>query len=136
MIKGEVIIVYGKDFFYVVYIKIILVEIRKDKECILKKVDGIFFKQKVSNVFVLVGVVLDFFFLFDVNISEFGSNFVKKIDSKGNFININFFSYEIVLELGLFAVGFLIGDNFVRFGIGGVLGIVNYFMKEEEQFFF
>lgn len=44
MIKGEVIIVYGKDFFYVVYIKIILVEIRKDKECILKKVDGIFFK--------------------------------------------------------------------------------------------
>lgn len=106
MIKGEVIIVYGKDFFYVVYIMIILVEIRKDKECILKKVDGIFFKQKVSNVFVLVGVVLDFFFLFDVNISEFGSNFVKKIDSKGNFININFFSYEIVLELGLFAVGF------------------------------
>lgn len=131
MIKGDVITVYGKDVLYIVYIKIIFVEIRKDKECILKKVDGILFKQKVLNVFVLIGVMLDFLFLY--GIGGFGVNFVKNIDSKENLIYINFFSYEVVNEFGLFVVGFLIGDNFVRFGIGGVLGIVNYFMREDEQ---
>lgn len=44
MLKGEMIIVYGKDSMYIVYIKISLVEIRKDKECVLKKLDGILFK--------------------------------------------------------------------------------------------
>ena len=132
MIKGEVTTAYGKDSSYVAYTKTTLVEIRKDKECILKKADGTLFKQKVSNVFVLVGAVPDLSFLSDVNTSELGSNPAKKIDSKGNPININPFSYETVLEPGLFAVGPLIGDNFVRFGIGGALGIANHLMKEEE----
>lgn len=57
---------------------------------------------------------------------------MKLVDSKENFIDINFFIYEFVKEFGLFVIGLLIGDNFVRFGIGGVLGIVNYLMKENE----
>ncbi|PFX21994.1 Oxidative stress-induced growth inhibitor 1 [Stylophora pistillata] len=132
MIKGEVTTAYGKDSSYVAYTKTTLVEIRKDKECILKKADGTLFKLKVSNVFVLVGAVPDLSFLPDINKNELGSNPAKKIDSKENPININPFTYETVLEPGLFAVGPLIGDNFVRFGIGGALGIANHLMREEE----
>ncbi|KAJ7388001.1 Oxidative stress-induced growth inhibitor 1 [Desmophyllum pertusum] len=50
MIKGDVTTAYGKDALYTAHTKTSLVEIRKDKECILKKADGTLFKQKVSNV--------------------------------------------------------------------------------------
>lgn len=130
MIKGDVTTAYGKDALYTAYTKTALVEIRKDKECILKKADGTLFKQKVSNVFVLIGAMPDLSFLHGV--SGLGTNPVKNIDSKENPIHINQFSYEAVNEPGLFAVGPLIGDNFVRFGIGGALGIANHLMREDE----
>lgn len=130
MIKGDVTTAYGKDALYTAYTKTALVEIRKDKECILKKADGTLFKQKVSNVFVLIGAMPDLSFLH--GISGLGANSAKKIDSKENPVNINPFSYEAVNEPGLFAVGPLIGDNFVRFGIGGALGIANHLMREDE----
>lgn len=130
MIKGDVTTAYGKDALYTAYTKTALVEIRKDKECILKKADGTLFKQKVSNVFVLIGAKPDLSFLH--GISGLGSNPVENIDSKENPVHINPFSYEAVNEPGLFAVGPLIGDNFVRFGIGGALGIANHLMREDE----
>ena len=57
---------------------------------------------------------------------------MKPVDSKENPIDINPFTYESVNEPALFAVGPLIGDNFVRFGMGGALGIASHFMREEE----
>lgn len=130
MIKGDVTTAYGKDALYTAHTKTSLVEIRKDKECILKKADGTLFKQKVSNVCVLIGAMPDLSFLHGTN--GLGANPTKKIDSKENPININQFSYEAVNEPGLFAVGPLIGDNFVRFGIGGALGVANHLMREDE----
>lgn len=48
------------------------------------------------------------------------------IDSKHNIIDTDAYSYQSVHEPQLFAMGPLVGDNFVRFGIGGSLGIVSY----------
>lgn len=52
-----------------------------------------------------------------------------RIDSKNNIIDVDPFSYQSVHEPQLFAMGPLVGDNFVRFGIGGSLGIVNHLAK-------
>ena len=54
------------------------------------------------------------------------------IDSKHNPVDVDPFSYQSIHEPGLFALGPLIGDNFVRFGIGGALGIMNYLCTKEE----
>ena len=130
MIKGDVTTAYGRDAMYTAHTKTSLVEIRKDKECILRKADSTLFKQKVSNVFVLIGAMPDLSFLRGVK--ALGVKPTKPIDSKENPIDINPFTYECVKEPSLFAVGPLIGDNFVRFGIGGALGVANHFMREDE----
>lgn len=130
MLKGEMTTAYGKDSMYTAYTKTSLVEIRKDKECVLKKSDGTLFKQKVSSVFILVGAKPDLSFLHGVK--RLGVKGLKPVDSKENPIDINPFTYESVKEPGLFAIGPLIGDNFVRFGIGGALGVANHLMKENE----
>lgn len=51
------------------------------------------------------------------------------IDSKHNIIDVDPFSYQANRQPQMFAMGPLVGDNFVRFGIGGALGIVNHLNK-------
>lgn len=51
------------------------------------------------------------------------------IDGKHNIIDIDAYSYQSTHEPQLFAMGPLVGDNFVRFGIGGALGIVSHLRK-------
>ena len=53
------------------------------------------------------------------------------IDSKHNPVDVDPFSYQAIHEPGLFALGPLIGDNFVRFGIGGALGITHHLSADE-----
>uniref|UniRef100_A0A0B7AQ18 FAD/NAD(P)-binding domain-containing protein n=1 Tax=Arion vulgaris TaxID=1028688 RepID=A0A0B7AQ18_9EUPU len=48
------------------------------------------------------------------------------IDSKHNVIDVDAYSYQSVHEPQMFAMGPLVGDNFVRFGIGGALGIASH----------
>lgn len=55
------------------------------------------------------------------------------IDSKHNPIDVDLFSYQSPHEHGLFAMGPLIGDNFVRFGIGGALGITNHLSRSIQE---
>ena len=51
------------------------------------------------------------------------------IDSKHNIIDVDPFTYQANRNPQMFAMGPLVGDNFVRFGIGGALAIVNHFNK-------
>ncbi|CAG5130911.1 unnamed protein product, partial [Candidula unifasciata] len=48
------------------------------------------------------------------------------VDSKHNIIDVDAYSYQSVREPQMFAMGPLVGDNFVRFGIGGALGIASH----------
>lgn len=80
---------------------------------------------QVSHVAILIGSRPDLSFLPQ---EGRGLGTIKKypIESKHNPIHVDPYSYQCVQELGLFAMGPLVGDNFVRFGQGGALGITNY----------
>jgi len=54
----------------------------------------------------------------------------RRVDGKHNPFDIDPFSYQSVHEQGLFAMGPLVGDNFVRFLRGGALAIVSHMMKK------
>lgn len=107
-----------------------LVEICSNKECIFRKSDGTQFKRKVSNVFVLIGAKPELSFLPQAD--ELGMERSLAVDSKSNPVDINPFTYECNTEQGLYALGPLVGDNFVRFGMGGALGIVNHLFRTDQ----
>lgn len=54
----------------------------------------------------------------------------KPIDSKSNPIEIDNFTYEVTKApmKGLYALGPLVGDNFVRFVLGGAFGILTHIL--------
>jgi len=55
----------------------------------------------------------------------FGEFPEKRVDCKNNVLAINKFTNELVGMPGIFALGPLVGDNFVRFIAGGALGILS-----------
>jgi hypothetical protein len=92
---------------------------------------------KISYACVLIGCSpdLDFFPAYISN--ELAVNTVKRLNTKENTISINSFTHESSKFNNLFAMGPLIGDNFVRFGTGGALPICsaiwNYKKKEKKH---
>lgn len=58
-----------------------------------------------------------------------GEDAKKAIDCKNNPIAVNKFTNEFLNVPGIFALGPLVGDNFVRFIAGGALSISSYLMK-------
>ena len=54
------------------------------------------------------------------------------IDSKHNPVDVDAFSHQSVHESGLFALGPLVGDNFVRFLQGGALAVASHLIKKRE----
>lgn len=68
---------------------------------------------------------------FDDSGIGFGDDPKKPIDCKNNPISVNKFTNEILLVPGIFALGPLVGDNFVRFIAGGALSISSHLMKEK-----
>ena len=59
----------------------------------------------------------------------FGDDLKKPIDCKNNPIAVNKFTNEFLHVPGVFALGPLVGDNFVRFIGGGAISIATYLMK-------
>ncbi|KAL4235009.1 Oxidative stress-induced growth inhibitor 2 [Mactra antiquata] len=107
-----------------------VVELKDDKKVLLKPrrtKSSEITSLDISHAAILIGSRPDLSFL-----SQEGRNIgvVQKypIESKHNPIDINPYSYQSVHEPGLFAMGPLVGDNFVRFGLGGALGITHHLM--------
>ncbi|XP_041377116.1 oxidative stress-induced growth inhibitor 1-like [Gigantopelta aegis] len=108
-----------------------VVEIKEDGKVLMRAVDGdIITTIDTSLVVVLIGSRSDLSFL-----PNDGRNLgiVPKypIDSTHNPIDVDPLSYQSVHEPNLFAVGPLVADNFVRFGIGGALGVTSYLHKRK-----
>lgn len=61
----------------------------------------------------------------------FGEDTKKPIDCKNNPIAVNKFTNEFSNVPGIFAMGPLVGDNFVRFIGGGALSISSYLYSEK-----
>ena len=53
--------------------------------------------------------------------------------SKNNPVDINIYTFESVLHRGLYAMGPLVGDNFVRFLQGGALGITSHILRKRKD---
>ncbi|XP_053905310.1 oxidative stress-induced growth inhibitor 1 [Malaclemys terrapin pileata] len=104
----------------------------EDKKCVFQDKSG---HQKVFNIsmaFVLIGSNPNLSFLPNNGIDLAIDN-EQPVNSKRNPINVDPFTYECVQEKGLYAVGPLAGDNFVRFVQGGALAIASSLLKKANK---
>lgn len=85
---------------------------------------------KVSNAFVLIGSTADLSFLSET-IPPLGATEGARISPKKNPLEIDRYTFESLAHDGLFGMGPLVGDNFVRFALGGALGITSKLWKEK-----
>ena len=102
-----------------------ITEILPSKDCIIEHVNkkGDRFKQTTSLVLVQIGCKPNLSFMGDIeNLAE---DITKDVDVKDNPIDVDPVTYESVREPGLYAIGPLIGDNFVRFILGGALAVTH-----------
>ena len=53
--------------------------------------------------------------------------------SRNNLVDIDLFSHESIRQSGIYAMGPLVGDNFVRFLQGGALAITNHVLKKKHR---
>ncbi|GFW70872.1 oxidative stress-induced growth inhibitor 1 [Trichonephila clavipes] len=83
---------------------------------------------KVSYVLVLIGQHPDMSFL--SNDLKLGIHPERPIDCKKNPIDINLYTHESISYPGLYAVGPLVGDNFVRFVQGGCLAVASHIQND------
>jgi len=86
---------------------------------------------QASLVVVLIGASPNLDFL-----EEQGCNLGVVLDkpiSRNNLVDIDLFSHESVRQNGIYAMGPLVGDNFVRFLQGGALAITNHILKKKHR---
>ncbi|XP_041060740.1 oxidative stress induced growth inhibitor 1 [Carcharodon carcharias] len=105
---------------------------KPDKKCILESWDKRQTVVKTSMVLVLIGTNPRLSFLRD-NGSYLGLNTKMPISCRYNPLQIHPYTYELLQEPGLFAMGPLVGDNFVRFVKGGALGITSCLVKHYKR---
>ncbi|XP_051170022.1 oxidative stress-induced growth inhibitor 1-like [Leptopilina boulardi] len=97
----------------------------KEKRVTLCTPDGQLISYQVSHAAILIGARPDLSYL-ENNGFGLGKFRDLSIDSKWNPIEINDFTYEVIQapRNGLYALGPLVGDNFVRFILGGAFAIL------------
>ncbi|XP_076826463.1 oxidative stress-induced growth inhibitor 2 [Brachyhypopomus gauderio] len=103
-----------------------------DMRCFLRGSNGVLRAFKVSMVLVLIGTHPDLFFLKEQG-QYLGSDPSRPISCKHNPVDVNPYTFECSAEPGLFAMGPLVGDNFVRFLKGGALGITTCLLNKMEK---
>ncbi|XP_018618588.1 oxidative stress-induced growth inhibitor 2 [Scleropages formosus] len=108
-----------------------IVSFQPDMKCVLRNGSNVKV-FKISTALVLIGTNPDLFFLKDQG-QYLGLDPNKPISCKQNPIDINPYTFECRKEPTLFAMGPLIGDNFVRFLKGGALGIASCLMKRQKK---
>merc|ERR1711953_1473193 len=84
---------------------------------------------KVSLLAVLIGASPNLDFMADQG-RELGIIADESI-SRNNLVDIDLFSHESIKQSGIYAMGPLVGDNFVRFLQGGALAITNNVLKKK-----
>nr|XP_056710367.1 oxidative stress-induced growth inhibitor 2 [Euleptes europaea] len=105
---------------------------QSDMKCILQSATGLKKILKFSVALVLIGSHPNLCFLKDQG-QGIGHNPNEPITCKGNPIEIDPYTYECTKEPNLFAIGPLVGDNFVRFLKGGALGIARHLAKWQKH---
>ncbi|XP_069076547.1 oxidative stress-induced growth inhibitor 2 [Pleurodeles waltl] len=106
---------------YISYPEHCVLSLMPDKKCMLQGASGLKI-LKICAALILIGSHPNLFFLKEQGRS-IGHIPNQPISCKGNPVHINPYTYEATKEPNLFALGPLVGDNFIRFLKGGALGI-------------
>lgn len=111
-----------------------VVEIRPNRVVILKPVgeEGPLLMIKCAYVVVLIGKKPNLSFMPNEG-RNLGILPDEKIDSRRNPLSIDPYTHKTSNEQGIFALGPLVGDNFVRFVQGGALAITNHVYKKFKE---
>lgn len=101
-----------------------------ERMVVLCSPDGQLHAFDVSIVAILIGYKPDLSYLDSKGIG-LGKYPDKPIDGKSNPIEVDNITYEVVRapRKGLYALGTLVGDNFVRFTLGGAFGILVHILN-------
>lgn len=105
---------------------------KSDMKCILQNISGLKKIFKLSAAVVLIGSHPNLSFLKEQG-CYLGHNSSQPITCKGNPVEIDAYTYECVKEANLFALGPLVGDNFVRFLKGGALGVTRCLATRQKK---
>ncbi|XP_066493245.1 oxidative stress-induced growth inhibitor 1 [Tiliqua scincoides] len=109
-----------------------IVSFSEGGKCIFRDKSG---RQKAFNIsmaFVLIGSNPNLSYLPN-NGMDLAVDCDQPVSSKRNPIDVDPFTYESVHEKGLYALGPLAGDNFVRFVQGGALAIASSLLKKANK---
>lgn len=109
-----------------------VVSFQPDMRCVLQGPGGSLRAFKVSMALVLIGSHPNLFFLKEQG-SYLGLDPSRPISCNRNPLDIHPYTFECCAEPGLFAMGPLVGDNFVRFLKGGALGIASCLQKRLKE---
>lgn len=116
-------------------------EIRSNKEVVLTNLIGVDDTQttsnitiKVSYVLVLIGMKPMLHFVKPKHIRQkLAHNPQLAINPRTNPVTIQPFSHQCLATPGLYAMGAIVGDNFVRFVQGAALAITNHIWTERRD---
>ncbi|XP_034230097.1 oxidative stress-induced growth inhibitor 2-like [Thrips palmi] len=108
-----------------------------DRKILMEGPDGRHCAHKVSGVAILIGARPNLSFLKSICSSDgtgLGANANAPIDCRSNPILIDLWSHKVmrVEQPGLYALGPLTGDNFVRFIHGGALAVASGILNEKQ----
>ncbi|XP_018423558.1 PREDICTED: oxidative stress-induced growth inhibitor 1 [Nanorana parkeri] len=103
-----------------------------NKKCIFRDKCGQHKAFSVSMILILIGSKPNLSFLPN-NGKYLSLDTEQPFSSKRNPLEIDPFTYECLQEKGLYAVGPLAGDYFVRFVQGGALAVANSLLKSQRR---
>lgn len=107
-----------------------------DRKVLLEGPDGRLAAHKVSGVAILIGARPNLSFLKTVCSPDgtgLGADANAPIDCRSNPILIDLWSHKVlrVQQPGLYALGPLTGDNFVRFILGGAIAVATGVLNDK-----
>lgn len=111
-----------------------VVEFRPDKKCVLESDTGQRTVVQISKALVLIGAHPNLSFLNDSG-RPLGMNPNETITCRRNPIDVDPFTNSVVAAdgPGMYAMGPLVGENFVRFLKGGALAIASDLAKKQRE---
>ncbi|EDV29029.1 Oxidative stress-induced growth inhibitor 2 [Trichoplax sp. H2] len=113
-----------------------LIEIKFDGTCILESMKNL---ERIailaSSVVIVIGSSPDLSFLTDSTIAGAVQNGTYvDYNYQSNPIKVDPYTYEVIDQPDMYAMGPLVGDNFVRFITGGAFGIASSIVKKANLF--
>ncbi|KAM9308414.1 oxidative stress-induced growth inhibitor 2 [Gastrophryne carolinensis] len=117
---------------YTSYPEHVVVSFKPDRKCVLQCTGGQKKVLQVAMALVLIGSHPNLFFLKEQG-RNLGHHDDQPITCKGNPVEVDPYTYESSKEPNLFALGPLVGDNFIRFLKGGALAIARCLMLRQEK---